>query len=329
VAQLTALTLEEARALGAKFGLEVVAMHPLLAGSVNTNARLTTVPGGSYFLRIYEEQTLATAPHEAGLLEALAAAGVPTPCPLPRSDGAGGAIAEHAGKPVAVFPFVAGDVVCQRRVTARHTRAVGGALARLHAAGEGVMASAAGAFVGESRFGAGALAARLDGLAARTLPEDVARSVVALRSAVESSSAGRARVGRLGLIHGDLFRDNVLFEGERLSALLDFESASRGPFAFDLAVALLAWCFGDDLELPLARALVDGYVASRPLEAETRVALFDQASFACARFATTRITDFELRPRGTGVYKDFRRWLAREASLRRLGEGGLDRALFG
>ncbi len=301
-------------------------MRPLLAGSVNTNAQLTLVDGRRFFLRIYEEQTSATARHEAGLLEAFAAAGVPTPCPLPRSDGVGGAIAEHAGKPVAIFPFVTGEVLCQRRVTAAHTREVGRALAGVHAAGEGVLAGPLGASVGESRFGPAALLARLDGLAGTALPADVAQAIPPLRAALTSRSGTS---GGQGLIHGDLFRDNVLFEGERLAALLDFESASRGPLAFDLAVTMLAWCFGDDLDLRLARAMAEGYLAARPLDPATRAALFDQALFACARFATTRITDFELRPRDTGLYKDFRRWLAREASLRRLGPEGLERALFG
>jgi homoserine kinase type II len=328
LAVLTPVDAAEARALGGRFGVRVRSSRAIPQGSVNTNVELIAEGGERYFLRVFEEQTAETAAHEARILERLAASGVPTPRPLPLSAG-GGALAEHRGKPVAVFPFLEGEVLCQKRVTAAHARAVGGALAKLHAAGASLLSSPDGALVGETRFSADALLDRLSAAAEQTLIEEVERAVLALAHALAARAAAPVERGPIGFVHGDLFRDNVLFLGERLVALLDFESASRGPLAYDLAVTVLAWCFGAELDLELGAALVGGYQAVRPLEPEARAAFFEEALFAGARFATTRITDFELRAAGAGVYKDFRRWLARDAALRRLGPAEVGRALFG
>jgi homoserine kinase type II len=93
-------------------------------------------------------------------------------------------------------------------------------------------------------------------------------------------------------------------------------------------VTLLAWCFGDALDPSLARALAQGYAAVRPLPEPEAARLHAEGTFAALRFAITRITDFELRPRGVGVYKDYRRFLARADALDALGSEGL-RAMLG
>src|SRR5262249_38949869 len=130
----------------------------------------------------------------------------------------------------------------------------------------------------------------------------------------------------------DLFRDNVLWATgagtvqtrmeDPIVALLDFESASRGAFVFDLAVTLLAWCYGDVLEPPLARALVSGYSSVRPLADREKKALFASARFAATRFTITRITDYAMPGRGGEgrVIKDWRRFLGRLDVLEAIGE---------
>ena len=124
----------------------------------------------------------------------------------------------------------------------------------------------------------------------------------------------------MGLIHGDLFVDNVLFlpTGEALSALLDFEQASWGRLAYDLAVTVLAFGFGrDDFRPEITRALIDAYVASRPPSAEERAAFGAELRFAACRFAVTRITDVHLKQgAGAAPGKRFQRYLARLASVR-------------
>ena len=90
-------------------------------------------------------------------------------------------------------------------------------------------------------------------------------------------------------------------------------SASDGRFAYDLAVTILAWCFGDELDLDHARALVAGYESRRPLEAAERAGLQAELALAALRFATTRITDYAM-PRAADaprVIKDWRRFWKR------------------
>ncbi len=322
MATLTPLLLDDARRLGAAYGLDVASVRGIPAGSVNSNYALGLAGGGQVFLRVYEEQQAASAAGEALLLAHLAAEGVKTPRPRPLvgDDAAGGFIAEHAGKPVAIFPWIEGDSLCQKRVTPNAARKLGAALGEVHRAGD--------AFVGApvSRFGAPQLASRLRGLEAMKLDAELAAVVAQLGVDLERL-ASRPVAGE-GLIHGDLFRDNVLWQDGEITALLDFESASIGSRPFDLMVTILAWCFGDALDPELARALVDGYTRARPLPEAEAEALHAEGSFAALRFTITRLTDFELRPRGSGVYKDYRRFLARARALAELGPRGL-RELLG
>ena len=313
MALLTPLSDDEAKTIGAAYGLAVLGARPILAGSVNSNVELRLEGGGRAFLRIFEEQTATTAKGEARLLDHLAARGVPTPCPLRLKDDAEGFIGEHAGKPVAVFPWIEGESLCQATVTEGAARRVGEALARVHTAG----ASFEGA--PGSRFGPEHLAPRIEKLRSMSLPHELSRVVEDLGRKLDGFAGRRPEGPGSGLSHGDLFRDNVLWKGGEIAALLDFESASLESWAFDLMVTLLAWCFGDGLDRALCRAMVQGYESVRPLPH----GLYEEGRFAALRFSITRITDFELRPRGSGVFKDYRRFLARDAALEALGPAGL------
>jgi homoserine kinase type II len=314
MATFTALSLAEARTLGERFGLDVMSARPLAAGSVNSSFSLVLGEGeGRAFLRIYEGVGIDEAEREARLIDHLSARGVPTPRPMPLAGRGGGLVTEHAGKPVVIFPWVEGELICQRGVTRAHAAAVGDGLARVHVEGLSFGETHAGRFRVED------LAARLEEMKRREdLPADVAALApeLASRLARHVESAPAAMVP---IIHGDLFRDNVLWRGDSLAALLDFESASSGSAAFDLAVTVLAWCFGDTLDLGLARALAEGYAARRPMPEEERAALYDAALFAALRFTITRITDFELRPGGDGLFKDYRRFVARLRAIEAIG----------
>jgi homoserine kinase type II len=132
-----------------------------------------------------------------------------------------------------------------------------------------------------------------------------------------------------GVVHGDLFRDQVLWRDDgEIAALLDFESACDGTFAFDLMVTVLSWCVGDDLDAGLARAMADGYQRVRTLSEAERDGLAGEGSFAALRFAITRITDFSMRARnadGTArpPARDWRRFMKRFDKLQSLGAGGV------
>jgi homoserine kinase type II len=309
LAVLTDITEGEASAFLAELGLEgLTRLTGIPAGSVNSNF-LVEAGGVRYFLRIYEEQGLEGARREGELLDRLARGGVLTPAPL--------GIAVLRGKPAAVFPWLEGGIRCQRAVTSHDCRAVGRALARVHVAGQAVEAR-------EGRFEADALRIRLERIAGAP-DRELASRAAPLGRALERWIERRDPALPKGLIHGDLFRDNVLWsrEGE-LRALLDFESASRGVFAYDLMVTLLAWCFGSTLEAELARAMVAGYREVRELSAAEARGLLAEGCTAAVRFTITRITDYAMRVTASErVVKDWRRFAKRLEELEALGESGL------
>ncbi len=309
---------EEARAIAAAYGLgELASVTGIPAGSVNSNYALECAKG-RFFLRVYEEQDAAGAAAEARLLKHLAARGVKTPAPLERADGGRTVV---AGKPAAVFPWREGTMRCQASVTAEDARAVGAELARVHAAGEGIE-------VAEGRFRVEDLRARLAVIAAASDPVLAAQAPVLGGKLDAWSARARAVDARRGLIHGDLFRDNVLWSGAEVAALLDFESASRGVFAFDVMVTVLSWSFGDALVPEIARGIVRGYRDVRELGPEEREALLPEGCFAATRFAITRITDYAMKQGiGARVIKDWRRFAMRLATLEGLGDAGLRRVL--
>jgi homoserine kinase type II len=298
----TALPLSEAQRLGAEFGLDVVSVEALAAGSVNSNYRLVAGDGTRFFARAYEEQGKDGAEAELRLLSELAPAGVPTTVPLARRDG--GHVADFAGKPFAVYPWVDGEILCHGRLTPVHLAAVGNALGRLHAATAVVTPLAGGRFRPED------LRVRLDRIRHES-PEHV-DAANHIEERLDHYVARRDPSLPAGVIHGDLFRDNVLFSGTSILALIDFESASRGCFAFDVMVTLLAWCYGDAFRMDLVLAMMRAYTSVRPLEAVEREALVVEGAIACLRFATTRITDFSMRtPPGEKPGRDYRRFLGR------------------
>src|SRR5687767_14999482 len=110
------MTLAQARAIGANYDLDVVAVEALSAGSVNSNFRVEVKSGERFFMRVYEEQDLAGAAAELRMICELAGLGVPTP--PPRECGAGGHVGQHAGKPVGIHPWIDGEILCLRQITA-------------------------------------------------------------------------------------------------------------------------------------------------------------------------------------------------------------------
>ncbi len=319
MALLTALSPEDATALMAEYGLTLKEIAPLSAGSVNSNFFLKVIRGGSevsLFARIYEEQGEEGALFELLVGEALFRAGLPVARPLKKSDGS--LVAHVRGKPFGAYERLLGEVICQKRVHASVCRSVGEALAGVHLAELGDLS------VPESRFNFPGLMERLSRVTASARPAlvEAAARIDQLAARLEP-----ARDGSLphGLIHGDLFRDNVLISEDRVSGLLDFESASRGPYVYDLMVTLLAWCFTDEMDLGLARALLDGYQSRRPLSSAEKAAMVVEGSIACVRFATTRMTDFSLRvPEGETPLRDYRRFFERLSALE---SGVLERLL--
>jgi homoserine kinase type II len=300
VAAFTSVSADEIDAFLSKNGIAKCNEFLVVeGGSVNSNFSMRA-GGIRFFLRLYEEQDEVGARREMAMLGELARKGVATPEPI-----ASGAI---AGKPAAMFPWVDGVHACQRGVNDARAYAVGEALAHVHVSRIDA---------GEGRFDERALRARLARI-------DDRFPVARLTATLDALITERARDLPSGLVHGDLFRDNVLFDAaapNRIAALLDFESASHGPFVYDLAVTVLAWCFGDSFDASLVSAMTRGYESVRPLAVREKRAFYTELKMAALRFTITRITDYEMRgvEGASRVMKDWRRFLARLDALEQNG----------
>jgi len=298
----------ELQGLVADFALGAVrACRPIAAGTINSNFAVDT-ERERWFVRINEGKAEADVAWEAELVGALAAGGVVTPPPVVARDGR--PYAPLGAKWVSVFPWRAGGHLAADEVTPAIAEAFGAALAQLHTVGLAVPVSRR-----RSIYDHDHLVARFAGFAGSADPE-LAHAIAVLGDELAAASAGAAIRARAthGMIHGDLFRDNVLWDAGRLVAILDFEQASGGSLAYDLAVCLNDWCWRDGreegLDVALAGALLAGYQRVRSLTPEDRDALLIEVRAAAARFTITRITDVYLA-RVDNPEKDFRAFLAR------------------
>ncbi|HEX3905476.1 MAG TPA: homoserine kinase [Polyangia bacterium] len=296
------------RAILRDFGLDGYRAHqPIAVGTINTNVRVET-DAGPLFLRVNEGKSLDDVGREAAIVAHVAARGVPTPVPLVSTTSQPFVLWQE--QIVSLFPWVPGRTLERAELTAGHAAAVGRALANLHRAGADFADRRPGRYEPEE------IERRLAGLRGLARPE-LAPAVTILT--VELGALLRERTPSLptGLIHGDLFVDNVLFAGDALAALLDFEQASWGRLGYDLAVTVLAFGFGrDDFCPEVTRGLLDAYVAARPPTPEERSGFGAELRFAACRFAVTRITDVHLKQgAGAAPGKRYQRYLARLASV--------------
>jgi homoserine kinase type II len=281
------------------------------AGAINTNVRVETTRG-PVFLRINEGKTHDDVAREAAIVSHAAARGVPTPAPLRAREGE--AFVVWGGELASVFPWVPGRTLTRAEVTPSHAMLVGRALAALHLASSGYADQRVG------RYEPDEIRRRVTRVAGLGRPELLGATAV-LGLALDGLAAERIPGLPLGVIHGDLFIDNVLYDdaagAPRLAALLDFEQASWGRLAYDLAVTTLAFAYGrDDFRADVTRALLEAYAAVRPPGDDERRGFGAELRFAACRFATTRITDVHLkRDAGAPAGKDFRRYLARLACV--------------
>ncbi|MGE0501560.1 MAG: homoserine kinase [Rhizobiaceae bacterium] len=279
-------------------------------GSENSNYLLHTT-AGTFILTLYEKRVdAADLPFFLGLMQHLAARGIVCPLPVTRIDGRPTGII--AGRPAAIITFLEG--VWPRRPTIGHCRAVGRALGALHLAGADFPMRRPNALA-------------LDGwrklwVGARPRADEVEPGLVDEVDAEFAELGYRWPKGLPeGIIHADLFPDNVFFLGERLSGLIDFYFACNDLYAYDLATCLNAWCFEKDHAFNLTKgaALLAGYQEVRPLEAAERDALPLLARGSALRFLLTRLYDWLTIPDGALVQKrDPREYIRRLRFHRRV-----------
>ncbi|MDQ0455099.1 homoserine kinase [Rhizobium paknamense] len=273
---------------------DLLSFKGIAEGVENSNFLLHTTKG-ALILTLYEKRVEKTdLPFFLGLMHHLADRGLNCPLPLPRRDGA--LLGELSGRPAALISFLEG--MWLRKPEANHCGAVGRALAEMHLKAEGFALARPNAL---SVPGWQALWAKAKDRADEVQPglsEEISGELELLaRSWPESLPAG--------VIHADLFPDNVFFIGDALSGLIDFYFACNDFLAYDLAISLNAWCFEKDgsYNLTKGKAMIEGYVAVRPLSDEELAALPLLARGAALRFFLTRLYDWLTTPAGALVVK--------------------------
>jgi homoserine kinase type II len=268
----------------ASYGLGALLSYKGIAEGVENTNYLIHTEKGPYFLTLYEKRVApADLPFFLGLMEHLAKAGLN--CPTPVHDRQGAVLRTLAGRPAAIITFLEG--VWIRRPQPRHCGPVGKALAGLHVAGRDFGLKRANA------LGPGGWRPLFDRFAARA--DEIAPGLADAIGQELHFLEGNWPAGLdQGVIHADLFPDNVFFLGDNLSGLIDFYFACNDALAYDIAVTLNAWCFESDCSFNITkgRALLKGYESVRPLAPEEREALPMLARGAALRFLLTRGYDW-------------------------------------
>ncbi|MXN51191.1 homoserine kinase [Shinella sp. AETb1-6] len=263
-------------------------------GVENSNFLLHTTKG-PFILTLYEKRVDRNdLPFFLGLMHHLAERGLSCPLPLPRKDGA--LLGELSGRPAAMISFLEG--MWLRKPAARHCREVGIALAKMHLAGDGFQIRRENALSVEGwRPLWEKSAARADEVEAG-LQKEIGQELHYL----EAHWPGNLPEG---VIHADLFPDNVFFIGDDLSGLIDFYFACNDCLAYDVAICLNAWCFEKDGSYNLTKgmALLAGYESVRPLSGDEAAALPLLARGSAMRFFLTRLYDWLMTPAGALVVK--------------------------
>jgi homoserine kinase type II len=261
----------------------LMSFHGIAEGVENTNYLLHTNKG-QYILTLYEKRVNSDdLPFFLGLMEHLEGKGLL--CPTPLHDKNGVVLQELAGRQAALISFLEGYSVL--RPSAKHCGYVGRALAAMHVAGEGFALRRANALsVQDWRALADATASRADTVALG-LGEAIAEEIAFLEQNWPKGLPA-------GIIHADLFPDNVFFLGEELSGIIDFYFACNDMLAYDVAICLNAWCFEEPnaFNVTKARALLRGYGEKRPLSEDELDALPILARGAALRFLLTRLYDW-------------------------------------
>jgi homoserine kinase type II len=271
---------------------ELLAYKGIAEGVENSNFLVHTSKG-NYILTLYERRVAAKdVPFFLALMEHLAERGIT--CPQPVKNRQGDMLGKVAGRPAAIITFL--DGLWIRRPSPTHCAALGEALAKLHLAGLDF---------GQTR------ANSLSVSGWRPLFEHCASRAndvqPGLAQFIEAELSQLERTWPKGLpqgvIHADLFPDNVFFLGDKLSGLIDFYFACTDALTYDVAICLNAWCFETDhsYNVTKGRALLSAYARVRPLAEAERAVLPLLARGAALRFLLTRLVDWFDVPAGALV----------------------------
>lgn len=273
---------------------ELTSYKGIAEGVENSNFLLHTTRD-PLILTLYEKRVeKSDLPFFLGLMQHLAERGLSCPLPLPRRDGK--LLGELSTRPAALISFLEG--MWLRLPEARHCREVGKALAQMHLAGEGFEIKRPNAL-------------SLDGW--KVLWEKSADRADEVEKGLQDEITSELEFLGInwpndlpaGVIHADLFQDNVFFLGDELSGVIDFYFACNDLLAYDVSICLNAWCFEADggYNAEKGMAMLEGYRSVRPLSSEEIAALPVLARGSALRFFLTRLYDWLTTPAGALVVK--------------------------
>ncbi len=320
MAVYTEITDEEVQGFALEYDIgRVIACKGIAEGIENSNYLLVTEQG-PFILTLYERRVKRDdLPFFIGLMDHLARRGIPCPVPVRGRDGK--ALRHLAGRCAAIVTFLRG--MWPKRPQPAHCHALGEALARMH------LGSADFPMQRHNDLSVGGWRPLYEASAHRpgAVAPDLAAELTSELAVLERRWPQRLPQG---VIHADLFPDNVFFEGTRLSGLIDFYFACNDFLAYDIAVCINAWCFESDgsFNITKARRLVSGYTVIRPLSVEELHLLPLLARGAAMRFLLTRLYDWLNTPKDALVTPknpmEYLQKLRFHRGARGLGAYGLD-----
>jgi homoserine kinase type II len=272
---------------------ELLSYKGIAEGVENSNFLLHTT-SGSFILTLYEKRVArGDLPFFLGLMTHLAGHGIN--CPQPVQNKNGEALSALAGRPAAIINFLEG--VWPRKPSAAHCTGVGQALAKMHLAGRDFPLARANALSVSGWRPLFDVAASRANEVQHGLRDFIDTELDYLEGNVWPKNLPQ------GVVHADLFPDNVFFLGERVSGIIDFTFACNDMLAYDVAICLNAWCFESDCSFNVtkARAFLGAYGRERQLSQAEQDALPLLARGAALRFLLTRLVDFLDVPEGALV----------------------------
>jgi homoserine kinase type II len=271
---------------------EVTSFKGIAEGVENSNFLLSAT-SANFILTLYEKRVdPKDLPFFLGFMEHLAAKGIS--CPLPVHDRSGVVLRTLAGRPAALITFLNG--VSIRRPQVSHCEEVGNALAQMHVASRDFAMKRENALLAPAWL-------NLVNTCGSGADEIEFGLRMELRREVEEIGARWPKDLPSGVIHADLFPDNVFFLSNKLSGVIDFYFACTDFFAYDIAICLNAWCFEIDgsFNITKASAMLKAYEKVRPLKRREYDALPLLARGAAMRFLVTRLYDWLNTPEGAMV----------------------------
>jgi homoserine kinase type II len=293
MAVYTDVSAEEMAEFLKAYDLGILLSFKGIAEGVENSNYLIETERGRFILTLYEKRVKAEdLPFFLGLMGHLADRGITCPLPVRAHDGQ--ALRNLCGRPAAIVTFLEG--VSYRRPIVAHCSSLGETLAALHEAGKGFAIARSNALslegwrplFGQAEGRAGEVAPGLD---------------VAIAHELDFLATHWPQNLPKGVIHADLFPNNVLFVGDTLSGVIDFYFAAQDQLAYDLAICLNAWCFEPDFSFNLTKgqAMIAAYRAKRALNGAEIAALPVLCRGAALRFLLTRLVDWLNVPKGALV----------------------------